>query len=370
MRGKNSLERNLKIFKETFIANAKEFLRDRGALFWMLAFPIIFTVIFGIVFSGGGEISFTVGVVKGNDSPATNQIVESLKQIKTFQLEVGSKEEEMKALEEGNRSLVLILPELSFSELGRGKESRVELYYDATRQNTNQTLISAVKQVFAEMERGISESPKLFAVESRPVQSEQLTNFDYILPGILAMSLMQLGLFGVFQFLNLREKGVLRGLAVTPLPRSAFFESEVLLRLLTAMVQTLLIVVIGKLLFDVRLVGSPLVIAGLVMIGAMTFISMGYMVASFAKTLESGRNIIQLIQFPMMFLSGIFFPIDFMPTYIKPVVKAIPLTYLGDALRQTMVGAPPSHSMGVNLAVLAGWLVVSSVLAIRFWRWE
>ncbi len=102
----------------------------------------------------------------------------------------------------------------------------------------------------------------------------------------------------------------------------------------------------------------------------MTFISLGFMLINFARTPESGQGIIQVVQFPMMFLSGIFFPIEFMPDYIKPVVKAIPLTYLGDALRQVMVGAVPEHSMQTNLLVLSSWLIVTFLVAVKFWRWE
>ena len=80
--------------------------------------------------------------------------------------------------------------------------------------------------------------------------------------------------------------------------------------------------------------------------------------------------IIQLIQFPMLFLSGIFFPVDFIPGFMRPIVTAVPLTYLGDALRQTMVNATPLHSLAIDMAILAGWLVVCMALAIRFFRWE
>ena len=80
--------------------------------------------------------------------------------------------------------------------------------------------------------------------------------------------------------------------------------------------------------------------------------------------------IIQVVQFPMMFLSGIFFPVDIMPDFMRPVMDAIPLSYLGDAFRQIMVDATPVHSMAVNIGVLAAWLVVSMVLAIRLFSWE
>ncbi len=360
----------LRIFTELFLANAKEFYRDSSALFWTLAFPIIFTFIFGIVFSGGGESSYTIGVVTDPANPMTEPVVEGIRSIPIFRVNTGTEEGEMKALQQGNRTLVVVMPEVNPEDLQTGKTLDIEIYYNGTQQNTSRALISAIQQVFAEAERKITGRPQVFKVTAQPIQTRELTNFDYLLPGILAMALMQLGLFGVFDFMNLRDKGVIRGLAVTPLPRSTIFQSEVLLRLLVALVQTILIVVVGQIVFNVQIIGNPLFVVGLVIFGALTFVSFGYMLASFSKSFEAGRNIIQLVQFPMMFLSGIFFPVEIMPDYIRPVVKAIPLTYLGDALRQVMVGAPPDHSMTINLAVLGGWLVVSSILAVKFWRWE
>jgi ABC-2 type transport system permease protein len=103
----------------------------------------------------------------------------------------------------------------------------------------------------------------------------------------------------------------------------------------------------------------------------MTFVAIGYLVASFARTEAAGNAIVQAIQFPMMFLSGVYFPVDFAPTWLRPVINAMPLTYLGDALRQVMVkGSSKLFPLSVDAAVLAGWLVVSLFIAFRFFRWE
>ena len=362
------MNKKILLFWKMFIANLKQFIRDSSALFWTLAFPIILTVIFGIVFSGGGEVNYTIGVSAGGEMG--EQLVNGLKEVPIFTVKTGSEEEEIEELKEGRRSLVIVLPEINSSGLSEGEAMDVDAYYNGTDERTGQSLITTVQKVFSEMERQISGTPRIFNLNSRPVQTRELTDFDYILPGILAMALMQLGLFGAFDFMNLRDQGVLRGLAVTPLPRLAVFQSEVILRVMTAIVQTVLIVLLGWALFKVTIIGNILQLSGLVVLGSLTFVSLGYMLASFSSSLEAGRNLIQIVQFPMMFLSGIFFPVDFMPGYIQPVVRAIPLTYLGDALRQTMVGAPPSYGMMTNVGVLLGWLVTSSILALKFWRWE
>ncbi len=101
-----------------------------------------------------------------------------------------------------------------------------------------------------------------------------------------------------------------------------------------------------------------------------TLISIGYFIVARARTVEAAQPIIQLVQFPMLFLSGIFWPVDFMPAAMRPIINAMPLTYLGDAFRQIMVGATPIHSLWLDAAVLGTWLVVCMILAIRLFKWE
>ena len=137
-----------------------------------------------------------------------------------------------------------------------------------------------------------------------------------------------------------------------------------------ALIQTFIIIFIGVTVFDLKIVGGFFEVTGLVVLGAMTFISLGYMLISFASSPESGERIIQAVQFPMLFLSGIFFPLAIMPDYIKPVVRAIPLTYLGDGLRQVMVGTTPEYSMSFNIMILLLWFLISLFVAIKFWKWE
>ena len=100
------------------------------------------------------------------------------------------------------------------------------------------------------------------------------------------------------------------------------------------------------------------------------FIALGYLIAAVARTVETASGISSAINFPMMFLSGIFFPLAFLPAFLAPVVRALPLTYLADAIRQVTMGSTPDFPMWVDIAVLGGWVVVCAALAARFFRWE
>ena len=109
---------------------------------------------------------------------------------------------------------------------------------------------------------------------------------------------------------------------------------------------------------------------GVVILGILTFVAIGYLTVARPRTNEGAIPVIQFVQFPILFLSGIFFLMDTMPLFIQSIVAIMPLTYLGDALRQIMAGATPEYSLLVYTIILLGWFVIATVLTIRFLRWE
>lgn len=349
------------------IANMKEIIRDPMALFWFFAFPVLFMFLFGSIFSGEGSQEFPIGLVIERPSPLSEGIYQATTAVPSFKVFTGTREEELSALEKGKRSLVLIIPQQS---LPGTTPVEVPVYYDASKTLTSQVLLPAVQQLFVEMERQITGRPQLFQAVPTPVQAEGLTNVDFIMPGILAMALMQLGLFGSLRLVSLREQRILRNLGVTPLNRTHLVTSEITVRLCMGLAQTVLITLLSRLVFDITIVSSLILIWSIALFGAAVFTSLGYMVVSFVRSEEAGAGVIQVIQFPMMFLSGLFFPTEILPGFLQPVTKVIPLTYLADALRLTMVGDASVPPLSLNLLVLAAWLIGCFLITILFWKWE
>lgn len=361
----------MKAFVRLVVANLKSFARDGMAVFWFLAFPVLFIFLFGMIFSGSNQQTFDVGIVMGGKGgPLSVGVRQALESVELFNTHVGTEKEELDALERGKRALVVVIPESLDASAMMGVKADIPVYYDAGQQVANQVLLPVVGQILDEIERRLTGRPRLLEAKARPIQAVKFRQIDYLLPGIIAMALMQLGLFGAINFMSLREQKILKNVGATPLPRSALLGSEVLVRLFMSLIQAAAIIIIGHFVFNVTVLGSWPAVVGLVLLGAATFVSMGYMLASFSKSSESGQGLIQVVQFPMMFLSGIFFPVEIMPSFLQPVVKAIPLTYLGDALRQVMVGAAPLTSLTNDILILSAWLVATLILAARFWRWE
>ncbi|HEY7849308.1 MAG TPA: ABC transporter permease [Ktedonobacterales bacterium] len=356
-----------------YVANMKEFIRDRAALFWTFAFPIFFIVIFGLIFSGSGSPSYTVGLVNEDGGPVGSTLANTFgHDVKGFNVKTGTFDNELSALKQGNIDLLIVLPAGLSQTVAAGHTAQVQMYLDPSKNPTDaqiqQTIVARVLDVYNQ--QVIRTAPPL-ALATNNITSHTLSSIDYLMPGILAMSLMQLGLFATATpLVSLRQEGVLRRLGATPLPRWQLILGQVLMRLTIGMVQAALIIGISVAAFHVQIQGNYLALAALTLLGAVTFIGMGYLIAALAKTVESASGISSAINFPMMFLSGVFFPLALLPAFLAPVVRAMPLTYLADAFRQITTGGVPDFPMWIDIAVLGGWAVVCVALASRFFKWE
>ncbi|NLM97335.1 MAG: ABC transporter permease [Halanaerobiaceae bacterium] len=209
----------------------------------------------------------------------------------------------------------------------------------------------------------------IFGVETGSNNGE-ISTFSFILPGVLALTLMQLGLFSALGFLEAREKKILRGLSVIPVSRMALMASDLLIILLIGIVETILILSIGHFVFGVTIIGSLFKLLITVLLGILTFTSIGYLLICLVNSIKAGNCLVQIAQLVMAFLSGIFFSIEKMPGYLIPLTRIIPLTYLGDALRQIVLGSAGEYSLSLNISILIFALVVSILITMKLWRWE
>jgi ABC-2 type transport system permease protein len=358
-------------------ANMRSFVRDRAAMFWTFLFPILFVLLFGSIFSGSGFDTLEVGWVDDDASPASAQLRAGFEATGLMELQDVTIGEALDRMRSGGLSAVIVLPRgVGEAMAGAATGSppaapiAIAVYTDPSQQSTSQTIHQIVGQVVATANVAVTGSRPVLALEPRTLQTEQVGMAAYIVPSILAMALMQLGIFSAIPLVEQREKLILKRLGATPLPRWTLVASNIAVRLLIGLVQAVLIVTIGAALFGVTVVGSLAVAVGFVILGALTFTAMGYVIASFARTEEAANGLTSVVQFPLMFLSGIFFPIAFMPEFLRPVATLMPLTYLGDALRQVMVGGVPFAPLWVDALVLAGWLVACFLISARWFRWE
>jgi ABC-2 type transport system permease protein len=356
----------LKVLRKLLVSDIKQFFRERSALFWTFAFPIFFILIFGAVFSGGDNVTFNVGLAVEDNSPAAQQLSVMLQQVSVLKVYEGNQSAELQALKSGDRRAVIIVPSGFGQAILQGGNATVDVYYDPTQSSSAQVLLPIITQVLDKF----GQPAPLINVNAVTLQTHEIRAIDYLTPGILAMAIMQLGIFAAMPLVVQRENRLLKRLGATPLRRSTMILSTVVFRLLIAIGQAALIIIVARLVFHVPMLGNWFFLVGMVILGALTFLTMGFMMSAFAKTQESAMPLLMMVQFPMMFLSGIFFSVEMMPGFMRPVMDAMPLTYLGDSIRQIMVQSTALHSHLVNMGVLAGWFTVCLIVAVRFFKWE
>ena len=357
------------------IANLRSFVRDRAALFWTLFFPITFVILFGTIFAGG-DSNYRLGWVDQDGSPPAVALRAAFAANAPVELTDGTIEEARAAMLEGDLDGILIVP----AGLGEAVEAAnagghpdpisVTVMTDPSRTSTALAVQQIATGLVMSANLQLSGATPLLTVTTESLQTQRINSVSFFVPSILAMALMQLGVFAAVPLVEQRQKLILKRLNATPLPRWTFVTSNVVVRLLIAAVQTALIIGIGMVVLGVEVAGSWPIIVGFIVLGALAFTAVGYVIASFARTEESASGMTQIVQLPLMFLSGIFFPLEVMPDWLRGVATVMPLTYLGDALRQTMVGGTPFAPLGVDALVLVAWLVVSLAISARFFRWQ
>ncbi|HYH92387.1 MAG TPA: ABC transporter permease [Candidatus Saccharimonadales bacterium] len=361
------------------VANIKSYVRDRAALFWTLAFPLIFIFMFGFIFQGGGGGGLQIGWVDEDGSSASTQLRAAFAAIETNELTDLPEDQAVEQMRDGDLDTVIVVPagygaaiEASTAAIASGAPppgpTSVVVYTDPSRQSLTAAVFQSVGAVLGVVNLG--GRPPLIVPEAATIQTENLNFISYFVPSMLALSVMQVGIFAAIPLVADREKLILKRLAATPLRRWQLVGSNVLMRLLIALAQSIIIVAVGVAFFGVQITGPWALTVVFVVLGAVAFLALGYVIASFAKTEDAANGMTSVVQFPMMFLSGTFFPIEQMPDVLQTVARLIPLTYLADALRQVMVGGAAFAPLWVCAAVLLGWLVVCFGIAAVKFRWQ
>jgi len=357
------------------LANIRSFVRDRAALFWTLAFPLIFIVMFGSIFSGGGTPSRQLGWVDQDGSPRSAELRGLFAAVPRVELHDGSESDALESMRKGDLRAVLVVPAgygASVDALAArpGAPASLVVYTDPTQGNAAADTFQVVNGVLGGVSLAVSGRGPAVVPQPRAIQTQDLGFVSYLVPSILGMALMQLGVFSAVPLVADREKLILKRLNATPLKRWQLVGSNVLMRLLIAIAQTVIIVTVGATMFGVKIAGNLAAVGALVVLGSLAFIALGYVIASFAKTEDAANGMTSVVQFPLMFLSGTFFPIEQMPEALRAVARILPLTYLSDGLRQTMVGGAALAPLWLCFAVLAAFLVICFAISARFFRWQ
>ena len=351
--------------RHMILANLRMTVRNRTALFWNIAFPALFIVLFGFLL-GNNNFTVDVGVAGADVSSAARQATQQMRDAEGFSVKSGTREAELAALKDGRRTVVVV-----FAPGAAGGQTRADLYWDQNDPQQGQIALSAVQQFLSDANASMTGGQGPIAVNVQAVSSNSIAYIDFLVPGILAMSIMNSGMIGLASaFVTYREKGILRRIKATPFPLSSFIAARIISQLVIGVAQAAILIGLGMLLFGLRVNGNLAYVLVMVILGSLAFLSLGFVIASFARNQEAADSLANAFSFPMLFLSGVFFPVDSAPSWLQPVMRLMPLRYLADGLRDLMVRGASLPSEWLNALVLLATGAVGFLLAIRFFRWE
>jgi len=339
-----------------------EFCREPEVVFWVYGFPVLMVVSLGIAYRERAVPEPRVEVVAGAatvaDAAALNRLGSGLTAVESPRVVA------LERLRTGRADLVIERDE-PVLERDEAEAAAIRYHFDPSRPES----VLARDRARDALERAAGRSD-LLAVEDVPQTAPGSRYIDFLIPGLMGLSLMGGGLWGVgFVAVEMRVRKLLKRFLATPMRRWQFLLSIMVSRMAFMIPEMLLLVCFSRWAFGVRIFGSPWAVAALVLLGAVCFAGIGLLVASRTKTLEAVNGILNLIMLPMWMASGVFFPRERYPDAVQPLLRAMPLTALVDALRGVMLEGASLASCWPEVATLVAWGAVTFAVALRIFRW-
>ncbi|HYC59136.1 MAG TPA: ABC transporter permease [Thermoanaerobaculia bacterium] len=333
------------------IVRLKEFGREPDVAFWVFAFPLLLTLALGFAFREKPPDRIPIGVAQG---PHAQQRLAALRKSPSLQPRIYEEQEGREELRRGKISLLV------------SADARPVYRLDPTRPEARTARV--------EVDNALQVSAGRRDVFQAPVQhvSEQGSRYiDFLVPGLLGMNLMSTGMWSIaFSVVNSRLRKLLKRFIATPMRKRHYLFSQFLSRLVFLIAEVTIVAVFGWLVFDVTVRGSMLAFAVTCLIGGASFAGIGVLLASRVRTIEAISGLMNVVMMPMWICSGVFFSYERFPDAVKPLIRALPLTALNDALRAVMNDGYGLTHVAPQLAILLAWAVVTSVIGLKIFRWQ
>lgn len=357
----------------TFVRiNTRRFFRDKLAIFFTVVFPLIFLFIFGAM-SRGGDLSFKVALLNSSSSDFAKQYSSQIHESSLFKVDkdVTTLEQAKDKMKRGEVDAAIILPQ-SFGEAqANAVGGEAKILYTANNEQSAQALLSVIQGQFKQINSELVPTVEPFTVASEQLNEQALSRFDYVFSGLLGFSIIGLGIFGpVNVFPELKKQGILRRLHTTPLKVWQYFVSNVISQALIGIITLSVSFIVAITFFDLRVVGNWFELTAFIVLGIINIYGIGLAIGGWAKNERQAAPLSNIVVFPMMFLSGTFFPRFAMPEWLQGVSTYLPLTPVIDGIRLIATEGKHLTDIGSQLGLIAIWTVIIYVIAFRVFRWE
>ncbi len=347
--------------------------RDRTALFFIFLFPLIFLFIFGGLFGKSSSASFKVALINQSHSASADQLAGQIKGSKLFKVDAtlttldGAKEK----MNRGQLDAAIVLPPDFGSIKDKSPTGQAAVYYTQNNQTAGQTLTQVLQDQFAAMNVGLTKVTPPFSVKGIQTNDKGLSQFDYTFAGLLGFSIIGLGIFGpVNVFPQLKKQGVLQRLHTTPLRVWQYFLANLVSQSVVGLMTMALMFAVAIAVFHLKVSGDPIELAIYIVLGIITIFGIGLAIGGWAKNENQAAPLSNIVVFPMLFLSGTFFPRFLMPQWLQTASNFLPLTPVIDGLRLIATEGKHLTALGPQLGLMAAWIIVIYSVAFRVFRWE
>jgi ABC-2 type transport system permease protein len=357
------------MFLKLFWANIKMLVRNRQALLFALIFPLVFTCIFGFFFGKNTTLG-AVDVINNSQTELAKGLVTALEDSKLFKINQTTDLESAKdEVKKSVISAVVLIPENFGDFTNPGAPKTVKVIYDPANSQVNAALLGFVNQFLTAANFNIQQAQAVFTLEEEKINTRELSYFDFVLTGILGMALMNSSIIGIAVSMSkYREDQILKRITTTPLASWKFIIAEITSRLVVNIIQISVILAVGIYFFDAHIYGNIFLVYALAVLGAILFQLIGFVVSSIAKTTDAAQGFATVVTIPMMFLAGVFFPIDQLPKWLYNIVQYFPLAPLLRMIRNVTLDDLSPLENPRNMILVVSWVVIC--LAVSSWKFR
>jgi ABC-2 type transport system permease protein len=360
----------------TFVKlSTKRFFRDRLAIFFTVIFPLIFLFVFGSINSGGNsDISFKVAVINQSESSFAKDYASKLDKDKVFEVnkEINSLDSAKELMNRGELDAAVILPGDFGNNSDQGfPKGEVNVYYTQNNEQAGRTISTVLEGQLKEINSSLVQAQTPFTIKSQQTNDRSLTAFDYTFAGLIGFAIIGLGVFGpVNVFPELKKQGILRRLHTTPLKVWQYFVANALSQTIVGLMTLSILFIVSILVFDLKVVGNLFELALFIAISIISILGIGLAVGGWASNERQAAPLSNIIVFPMIFLSGTFFPRFLMPEWLQQISTFLPLTPVIDGIRLITTEGKHLLDIGPQVGLILAWTVVIYIIAFRVFKWE
>lgn len=360
----------------TFVKiNTKRFFRDRLALFFSIVFPVIFLFVFGSLNSGSNNVSFRVALLNNSSSAFAKNFVSQTEKSSIFKVNTAAKTQAQANDLMGKSQIdaTIVLPK-DFGAVKPGDKvptGQAQIIYTQNNAQSGAALQSVLETEFKSINQKLNPSETPFTVTSQQLNTKSLSSFDYTFAGLLGFSIIGMGIFGpVNVFPELKKMGILRRLSTTPLKVWQYFLATMVGQAIIGLIALSVMFAIAMIVFHLKIVGNPFELALFLVLGIITILGIGLALGGWAKNERQAAPLSNIIVFPMMSLSGTFFPRFLMPEWLQNLSGLLPLTPIIDGIRMIATEGKHIWEIGPQLGLIGIWVIIIYVIAFRVFRWE